>query len=961
MGWFPKRLSEEALKLRARNEYNSKKYSKAEKTLLKLKKVAKNQSWANDVLARLYMNTERHEKAIPLWHQIYQSSDNPHRELQYLIDCYRVTKKFTEAISLLLESKLLFENEEMTWQKIQILLENIEDTTIIENFVKSTEEIGADNLNLNLVRLRLAQMKEDYCDIALQTSNILKMNESLNISPKTALKLANTLAKSGSYNNALLVLNTLELSEEVVRQKVDNLRKMGKYKQAIETFELGYKQFHTSEKFIISGIRLEWDIGNMNSVQNLSKQILQRSPDNNTATRFSLQSLVKLGNLEDLKKGIKSALKFNPKNIDAYNMAINLAIEEDSDYEKAIKLCDKILELEPNNRQALTKKVLALGKLGISEEMIEASDFAQSILNDDDEVTLTSAQAEWQVNSGKHIDLVNSMLERHGMTTISSDDHNNSLAIEYIQCEAESMSSHNEMVSVIMTVYGKDKYLDVAINSILYQTHNNLELIIVDDLSPDDAWKYLQELSKKDSRIKLLQVEKNGGTYLAKNLGLTKAKGDYIAFMDSDDWTHPQRIERQITALKSKPNSKAVWHKYFRIDETGNIIFRGKGALRNACISLLCKKEVFEQIGFFDSLRVGADTEFVERIQAYFGKDALIEESIPSMFMLQHSSSLTGGGKFHISWRSITDYRLAHHSSFREWHRKISSEGKSPYVPRILRIRPFNAPEEMLAGDSLWSEGMKMFGEEIQKRNHDWWKGKKPMWQKHLSEKIRGEEFVLERNIPIVPKFFTTESYDDPRFKDLPDRYVIKTSVGYSANQVFPVKDGKNVFTEEEISVNEILNKLQSDSFVQNQNHTIIVEELVEDEFGYKIPLDYKFFMFGEEIASILVIDRSSTVKKEQTQCFYDENWKHIEIDIRPTLYEEDKFSKPKFFDEMSTAAKQLGQELGIFMRIDFYTTENGFYFGEFTPTPDGGKGYSDEGNKFLGTFWKGEEGALGS
>ena len=959
MSWFSKRFSEEALKLRARNEYNRKNYSKAEKTLLKLKRVAKDQIWANDVLARLYMNTGRHEEAIPLWHQIYQSSDNPHRELQYLIDCYRITKRFVEAISLITESKLLYDNEESTWEKTQTLFENIEDVVIVDKFVKSTGNIEHDNLNLNLIRLRLAQMKDDDDAIALHTSNILRSNGSLDISPKTALKLANTLTKSGNFSNALQILNSLELSEDVGREKIENLRRMGEYQEALEYFELCYKQFLNSKKILISGIRLAWDIGDMNSVQNLSKQILQQNPDNDVAIRFNLQSLVKLGNLEMLRKSIKSSIKSEPNNIDAYNMAINLALEEDGDYEEVIKLCDKILEFEPSYRQALTKKVQALEKLGLNDEMIEASELARSILSNNDEVTLTSVQAEWKVNSGKHIDLVNSMLERHGMAKISSNYHSNSLAIEYIQCDTDSISPHKEMASVIMTVYGKDKYLDVAIYSILNQTHKNLELIIVDDRSPDDAWKYLQDISKKDSRIKLFQVDKNGGTYLAKNLGLDKANGDYIAFMDSDDWTHPQRIERQISALKSKPNSKAIWHKYFRIDELGNIIFRGKGALRNACISLLCKKEILEKIGYFDSLRVGADTEFIERIQAYFGEDALIEDPIPSMFMLQHSSSLTGGGKFHISWRSITDYRLAHHSSFREWHRKISSGKKSAYMPRILRVRPFNAPEEMLSGDNLWSKGMKLFGEEIQKRNHDWWKGKKPMWQKHLSEKIRGEEFVLERNIPIVPKIFITESYDDPRFQELPNSYVIKTSVGYSANQVFPVKDGKNVFTEEDISVNEILDKLQTDSFVQNQNHKIIVEELVEDEFGYKIPLDYKFYMFGDKIATILVIDRPSKNKKEQVQCFYDENWNKISIDIRPTLREEDKFHKPKFFKEMSAAARKLGNDLGIFMRIDFYTTKDGFYFGEFTPTPDGGKGFSQEGNRYLGTFWKGEEGVL--
>ena len=190
---------------------------------------------------------------------------------------------------------------------------------------------------------------------------------------------------------------------------------------------------------------------------------------------------------------------------------------------------------------------------------------------------------------------------------------------------------------------------------------------------------------------------------------------------------------------------------------------------------------------------------------------------------------------------------------------------------------------------------------------------------------------------------------------------MIKTSVGYSANQVFPVKNGKNVFTDEAVSVNEILDKLQNDPFVQNQDHKIIVEQLVDDEFGHKIPLDYKFFMFGEKIAAIQVIDRPSKKKHEQSQGFYDENWNKIPIDIWPLRKEVDKFKKSKFFDEMKTSAKTLGKELGIFMRIDFYTTKDGFYFGEFTPTPDSGKGYSVDGNKFLGSFWTGEEGILGS
>ena len=64
-----------------------------------------------------------------------------------------------------------------------------------------------------------------------------------------------------------------------------------------------------------------------------------------------------------------------------------------------------------------------------------------------------------------------------------------------------------------------------------------------------------------------------------------------------------------------------------------------------ACISLLIRREVIDEIGFFDSLRVGADTEYIERIEAYYGKERRLAR-IPSMFMMLHSSSLTGGGPF---------------------------------------------------------------------------------------------------------------------------------------------------------------------------------------------------------------------------------------------------------------------------------------------------------------------------
>ena len=199
-------------------------------------------------------------------------------------------------------------------------------------------------------------------------------------------------------------------------------------------------------------------------------------------------------------------------------------------------------------------------------------------------------------------------------------------------------------------------------------------------------------------------MNENGGTYLAKNFGISQAKGTFIGFMDSDDYCHAQRIEMQVDSLSSNPEAVGITHDYFRIDENSDVEFRGIGAW-NGLHFLLIRREVVDDIGYFDSLRVGADTEYIERIEAYYGNERRLRMSIPSMFMMLHNSSLTGGGPFHISWRSVSGHRLNHHRSFRLWHRKIKSE--SPLLPASrLSVRPFEVPDAMKSKHHAWETGI---------------------------------------------------------------------------------------------------------------------------------------------------------------------------------------------------------------------------------------------------------------
>ncbi len=107
-------------------------------------------------------------------------------------------------------------------------------------------------------------------------------------------------------------------------------------------------------------------------------------------------------------------------------------------------------------------------------------------------------------------------------------------------------------ISVIIPVYNVEKYLPRCLDSIINQTYTDLEIICVNDCSPDKSSVVTDEYAKKDSRIKIINREKNGGLSAARNSGINAATGDYIYFTDSDDWIDKDYIEKIIgTALKS--------------------------------------------------------------------------------------------------------------------------------------------------------------------------------------------------------------------------------------------------------------------------------------------------------------------------------------------------------------------------------------------------------------------------
>ena len=99
------------------------------------------------------------------------------------------------------------------------------------------------------------------------------------------------------------------------------------------------------------------------------------------------------------------------------------------------------------------------------------------------------------------------------------------------------------LVSVVLPIYNVEKYLDRCIESVVGQTYKNLEIILVDDESPDGCPKKCEDWAKRDKRIKVIHKE-NAGLGYARNTGIENATGEYICFFDSDDYVEKDTIEK---------------------------------------------------------------------------------------------------------------------------------------------------------------------------------------------------------------------------------------------------------------------------------------------------------------------------------------------------------------------------------------------------------------------------------
>ena len=124
------------------------------------------------------------------------------------------------------------------------------------------------------------------------------------------------------------------------------------------------------------------------------------------------------------------------------------------------------------------------------------------------------------------------------------------------------------LISVIVPVYNREMYLERCVRSIMNQTYQNLEILLVDDGSTDGSGEICERLAKEDKRIRVFHKE-NGGSSSARNLGIREAKGEYLGFIDSDDYIELDMYELlSVAVVKYKVTMAQVSRD--EVDEEGN-------------------------------------------------------------------------------------------------------------------------------------------------------------------------------------------------------------------------------------------------------------------------------------------------------------------------------------------------------------------------------------------------------
>jgi len=348
---------------------------------------------------------------------------------------------------------------------------------------------------------------------------------------------------------------------------------------------------------------------------------------------------------------------------------------------------------------AFSKNLIALNKLKENNNFYFKPD-----------VYLIKSNLLAKTNEAK-VFFLNKYLTRFKLCKILLKNKKKNLFINNFTIVKLKFLSFKPLVSIIVTTFNSKRLIESCLLSLINQTYTNIEIIIIDDASSDDTENIIRKLMKKDKRIKYYKLNYNVGTYAAKNFAINYANGEFVTCHDSDDFAHPEKIEKQVRPLIRYPWLIFTVSYWVRLTDKG--IFYARQTyplLRLNPNSVMFRKDiVINKVGLWDYVKIGADSEFYYRLKIAFGRFRMFKIKKPLTIGSYSKNSLTANKSFGFKSGAIPKVRYDYWESWMKWHLSQKAKELTPKISYShLNKRKFFAPNKILVSRNKISKNLKL-------------------------------------------------------------------------------------------------------------------------------------------------------------------------------------------------------------------------------------------------------------
>ena len=407
--------------------------------------------------------------------------------------------------------------------------------------------------------------------------------------------------------------------------------------------------------------------------------------------------------LSDLWKTYEQISDPGQKLLVAWELALWYANQDGPEgADECLKLLSGILEDDKLPDKVRRAAVLAAECHEVKGDTAAGQHVIQHALRFGPDIDLFLAAANLETDIAKRVQWINKGLRMKGLSDIAYTPTPDLSAYDCMKssCDkhyATHIPDNSQKVSVIVPAYNAQSTISTTIESLLLQTWTNIEIMVVDDCSKDDTIAVVNEYCKKDPRVRLLSTKTNSGPYVARNIALKQASGDFVTCNDADDWAHPEKIEKQVLHLIK--NSSVIGNtsqqarttsdlKIYRRGNPGFYIFDNMSSL------LFRRIPVLTAVGYWDCVRFAGDSEFIWRIRKVLGQKAIVSlKTGPLAFPRQAPGSLTGDSSF-----GYNGYFMGARKEYFDYFTYFHATAQNLRYEFPQKRRPFPVPEP------LWPE-----------------------------------------------------------------------------------------------------------------------------------------------------------------------------------------------------------------------------------------------------------------